>query len=421
MLLRFLLPLLLALSACSIAPASAQSDGAPIRDGDPGSRAHYRSSSWEGASSMMPPATISTMTSEEEAALRVDRALDRKQHLTPSELASAAPSILPPGTIHKPLKDEEVYRLLRNFAFDNTNNSSPLPQKPTPAEVSSALVRAEAEKWIARPLLLSLASDKNTSRAFMALADSSQGGVVNKEHEFNAWSARDDPHFDLESWSGGSSSSPQIPASIDRAFNRADWTADQRRGINASAAERLGFGDRVNELFLTMDENGDGKLTLEELSERFPADTPLPASASSAKRHPIYAYTPENGNTLAKALLRAFDADGDGKISKKTPEEEAAAVVEALAALRAGEGTRSRAGRQLIAALVLGDKYGPSATITEKEFAAYESRARESGEMSVAPPPSSGVARWFEKNNGGKKSSTVDEFVALADKNNKSG
>ena len=364
----------------------------------------------------MPPATT---TSEE--ALRVDRALDRgKQHLTPSELASAAPSILPPGMIiHKPLKEEEVYRILRNFAFDNTNNSSPLPQKPTPAQVSSALAKAEAERWINRTFLLSLSS--NASKAFMALADSSQGGVVNKEHEFNAWSARDDPHFDLESWSGGNSSNPRIPASIDRAFDRADWTADQRRGINASAAERLGFGDRVNELFLTMDANGDGRLTLEELSERMPADTPLLASSSSSsakQRHPIYAYTPENGKRLARALLRAFDADGDGEISK-TQEGEAAAAVEALSALRAGEGTRSRAGRQLIAALVLEEKYGPSAALTEKEVIEYESRARQSGEMSVGPPRNEkggDVAQWFEKSNGGKKSSSVGEFVALADK-----
>lgn len=426
-----LLLLLVALSSCSIAPCAAtgaDGNGAPVRDGDPGSRAHYKSSSWD--STALPP------TSEEE---RVDKVLGDRKHLTPSELASAAPSILPPGMIHKGLKDDEVYRILRNFV--TVDNSSSLPQKPSPAEVKATLAKAAAENWLTRAVLLSLAS--NTSKDFMALADVSQGGVVNKEHEYNAWSARDDPFFDLESWSGGNSSSPQIPASIDRAFDKADWTADQRRGINASAAESLGFGDRVSELFLAMDQGGgDGELTLEELSDRMPADTPLldsssssspsssssssPSSSSSSsssspskRRRPIYAYTPENGKFLAKALLRAFDADSDGRISRS----EAAGAVEALSALRAGEGPGARSGRQLIAALVLGDKYSTSAALTDKEVAAYAARARQTGEMAVSPPSEKGdpaVARWFDKANGGKKSSSVEQFVALADEKKKS-
>ena len=412
--------LVVALSCCTSrsnwAAEGAEGDGgATIRDGDPGSRAHYRSSSW--AAAPMPPTT----TSKE---ARVDAALGGRDHLSPAEFASAAPSILPPGMIpHKPLKDDEVYRILRNFVAVTENAS--LPQKPSPAEVSAALASAAAGKWLSRPVLLSLAG--NTSGLFMALADASQGGVVNKEHEYNAWSARDDPFFEIESWSGGNSSSPRIPASIDRAFDRADWTADQRRGINASAADRLRFGDRASELFLTMDQGaegggggagaaGDGRLSLDELSERMPADTPaLPPGSSARKQHPVYFYTPENGRKLARALLRAFDANSDKAIS---PGDEAAGVVEALAALRAAEGPRSRPGRRLIAALVLGDAYAPRAAISEREVIAYEARAREGGEMAVSPPGERGdaaaVARWFEKANGGRKSSSVEEFVALA-------
>ena len=430
---RIVVLLLLVGLASSIAPsnwaAGAEGgDGSPIRDDDPGSRAHYRSSSWAS----MPPLTTATTTTttttatttSKESQQRVDAVLGNRTHLSPAELASAAPSILPPGMIHKGLKDDEVYRILRNFVVQNkSSGGDPLPQKPSPSEVSAALARAAAENWLTRPVLLSLAG--NTSGAFMALADVSQGGVVNKEHEYNAWSARDDPFFDVEDWSGGNgSSSPLIPASIDRAFDRADWTADQRRGINASAAERLGFGDRVSELFLTMDQGGggagDGRLSLEELSERMPADTPLPANAKT-KRHPVYMYTPENGEKLARALLRAFDADSDSTISRKEGGggEEAAGVVEALAALRAGEGPRSCAGRRLIAALVLGDGYSPAASLGEKAVAAYARRARETGEMAVSPPSEAddaAVARWFvEKANGGRKSSRVEDFVALAD------
>ena len=143
----------------------------------------------------MDPVTTTSKEEEEEARQRVDAVLGNRTHLSPAELASAAPSILPPGMIHKGLKDDEVYRVLRNFAVVAQNKSSsssenPLPQKPTPAEVSSALARAAAEGWLTRPVLLSLAS--NTSRAFMALADVSQGGVVNKEHEFNAVREREE-------------------------------------------------------------------------------------------------------------------------------------------------------------------------------------------------------------------------------------
>ena len=408
------LRLLLVALSCSNWAAGAEGDGgaALIRDGDPGSRAHYRSSSWAPSTSMPP-------TSKEPASQRVDAVLGNRSSLSPAELASAAPSILAPGMlIHKGLKDEEVYRILRNFVVGN--KTIPLPQKPSPSEVSSALATAAAESWLTRPVLLSLAS--NTSGAFMALADVSQGGVVNKEHEYNAWSARDDPFFDLESWSGGNSSSPVIPLSIDRAFEKADWTADQRRGINGSAAERLGFGDRVSELFLAMDRGegkevggeGDGRLSLDELSERMPADTPPPLPGSSAKRHPVYVFTPANGKKLAQALLRAFDSDSDSSISKG---DEAAGVVEALSALRAVEGPRSRPGRLLIAALVLGDAYSPRASISEKEVVAYAARAKDTGEMAVSPPSEQGgaaVAWWFERANAGRKSSNVEEFAALA-------
>ena len=433
-----LLLLLLVALSCSPAPSNCAAEGvggdggAPIRDGEPGSRAHYRSSSWAES----PTAPRADSSSEEEER-RVDAALAGRDHLSPAELASAARSILPPGMIAKPLKDDEVYRILRNFvAVENRNNAS-LPQKPSPAEVSSALASAAAGRWLTRSALLSLA--RNASGAFMALADSSQGGVVNKEHEYNAWSARDDPFFEIEAWSGGNSSSPLVPRSIDRAFDKADWTGDQRRGINASAAERLRFGDRASELFLAMDQGGEGGaaagdgLRLDELSERMPADTPAPPPGSPAKRHPVYSYTPANGKKLAQALLRAFDADSDQAISRGA---EAAGVVEALAALRAGEGPRSRAGRRLIAALVLGDAYSPrgggaaAATISEKEVVAYAARARETGEMAVSPPLSenekgaaaaAAVARWFEKANAGRRSSSVDDFVALAPEDKESG
>lgn len=131
-------------------------------------------------------------------------------------------------------------------------------------------------------------------------------------------------------------------------------------------------------------------------------------------------YTPQNGKRLARALLRAFDADSDSAISR----EEAAGVVEALAALRAGEGLRSRAGWRLVAALVLGEKYSPAALLDERSVVAYAARARETGEMAVSPPKSeaggnddAAVARWFiEKANGGGKSSKVEDFAALADR-----
>lgn len=294
-----LLLFLVALLASSIAPNwAARADGSPIRDDDPGSRAHYRTSSW-ALKTNPSPMTPTTNTSNKEAAAaqqRVDAVLGtNRTHLSPAELAAAAPSLLPPGMIHKPLKDDEVYRILRNFVVvqnksGSSSSENQLPQKPSPSEQSAALARAAAESWLSRPVLLSLAG--NTSAVFMALADVSQGGVVNKEHEYNAWSARDDPFFDLEDWSGGNSSSPLIPASIDRAFDRADWTADQRRGINASAAERLGFGDRVNELFLTMDRGGegaggagDGRLSLEELSRADALGHALPLGGEEAPPH----------------------------------------------------------------------------------------------------------------------------------------
>ena len=165
---------------------------------------------------------------------------------------------------------------------------------------------------------------------------------------------------------------------------------------------------------------GDGQLTLEELSQRMPADTPFFSEAK--KRHPVYMYTPENGEKLARALLRAFDYDRDSAISNKSGGgSEAAGVVEALAALRAGEGPRSRPGRRLIAALVLGEKYAPSAPLDERGVVAYAARAKETGEMAVSPPTDeskgggdAAVARWFERANGGRRSSKVEEFVALA-------
>lgn len=429
------LVLLLILNSLVQTRCSDDSSKQKVKDEDSESRAHYRSSAF---GTMPPPSSSINSSSSSSPEARVDAALahaKNKTSLTPAEFAKAAPSILPRGTIHRPLKDDEVYRFLRNFVVVPPRDNGPhppLPQKPNATETAAALADATKSSSLTRDVLVSIAS--NASGAFMAIADSSQGGVVNKEHEFPAWAARDDPFFDLERWSNvssnsstssnssSSSSSPApIPESIERAFDRADWTSDQRRGINETAAERLKLGDPASELFLTLDADGDGKLNVTELSQRMPGDTLLESIDSRGQHHPIYGYTKRNGELLARALVRAFDVDGDGALSKAKRDEEVSTAVEALAALRATKGAESRPGRRLIASLVLGDSFNSSsAVLTDKEFAAYASRARATGEMAVTPPDvtdggDAAVSSWFEYvTKGKKKSVTVDEFVSGA-------
>lgn len=284
-----------------------------------------------------------------------------------ASLAAAAPSLLPPGLLTtRPATDAEVGRLAQMFGF-------------------------QGQKVVGPDTLAALAADR--ALAFMALADASKNGtgVVNREHEYPAWAARDDAWFDAAAYGD------QPPASVDRVFAAADWEADERRGINRSAAARLGLGEPGAELALALDADGDGRLDASELAARMPADTPAGGSPS----HPVYRYTPANGAALARAALAAFDADGDRALSST----EVAPYAASLAWLRAGNSTATPGSRRLVAALV-----GGGNALTVDRVAAYSRRAAETGAFAVAPPGADPGA-WFREAVGGGDKVGVAAFV----------
>lgn len=294
-------------------------------------------------------------------------ALTGRASLPPSELAAQAPTILPPHLVASALTQAELTRLLFMFGV-------------APGSDVNASV------------LTSMASDR--PRAFMALADASKNGtgVVNREHEYPEWAARGDVWFNLSDYG-------DIPASVDRVFARGDWLADERHGLNVSAATRLGLGDPGVELMLALDENNDGKLNRSELAQRAPADVPL----SPSFHHPVYSYTPENGDALAGAALRAFDKNHDGALDASETEDYALA----LRRVRTGNATATRDARRLAAALVDG---GGGGTLTSNAVSEYTRRAATTGATAIVPPGQDSAA-WFRNVTGGRDRVTVAEFV----------
>jgi hypothetical protein len=297
---------------------------------------------------------------------RVRAVLAGRADLPVADLPAVAPALLPPGLLTtRPATQAEVGRLAQVFGF-------------------------QGQSSLNATTLAALATDRPL--AFMALADVSKNGtgVVNREHEYPAWAARDDTWFDPRAYGD------QPPPSIDRVFAAADWTADERRGINRSAAARLGLGEPAVELRLALDENGDGRLDERELAARAPADAPYDGSPP----HFIYRYTPANGQALARAALAAFDADRDGSLAAR----ELASYATALAWLRARNSTATPDSRRLVAALVGGDR------LTTETVAAYSRRAAATGAFAIAPPGEDARV-WFRKVSKGGEAGAAD-FVA---------
>ena len=297
---------------------------------------------------------------------RVTRALANRTALPASDLSTAAPSLLPPRLVDRPLTLDEARRLL--FLYNVSRGQD--------VDVTT---------------LTSMAGDR--AKSFMALADVSKNGtgVVNREHEYPAWAARDDPAFNLTRYG------ETPPPSIDRVFVAADWLGDERHGINQTAARKLGLGDPGPELMLALDADADGRLNATELSARMPADTPAGAG------HPVYGYTPANGATLAAAALHAFDVNRDGVLDAG----EAARYAEAVNKVRGGGATTTPDARRLVAALVVGAKDA----LTDADVAAYTRSARAAEAMGVVPAGVTDAAGWFRGVTGGRGRVSVADFV----------
>jgi hypothetical protein len=305
---------------------------------------------------------------QDDPAARVTRVLANRTALPPADLATAAPSLLPPRLIDRALTPDEVRRLLFLYSVPGPDHD---------VNVTT---------------LTAMAGDR--AKSFMALADVSKNGtgVVNREHEYPAWAARDDPAFNLTRYGD------TPPPSVDRVFAAADWLGDDRHGVNVTAARRLGLGDPGPELVLALDADGDGRLNATELSARMPADTPARAG------HPVYGYTPANGAALAAAALHAFDVDGDGVLNA----EEAARYADAVNKVRGGgAATTTPDARRLAAALAVGGRD----VLTDADVAAYTRTARASEAMGVVPAGVADAGGWFRGVTGGRGRVSVADFV----------